>query len=50
MFIQGWSLLSSASINNGHYLKAATIKGAAFNQVNHIVRIFTTFNKGKVLL
>ena len=35
-YIQGRCLLSSASISNGHYSRVATIKGAAFNQVNTV--------------
>ena len=34
--IQGRHLLSSASITSGHYLRAATIKGVVFNQVNTV--------------
>ena len=33
VFIQGWHLLSSASITSDHYSRAVTIKGAVFKQV-----------------
>ena len=42
VFIQGQRLLSSASITSSHYLRAAIIKGAAFNQVNTVVVKFIT--------
>ena len=40
-FTQGWCLLSSVSITSGHCLRAATIKGAAFNQVNTVLSFFS---------
>ena len=30
VFIQGWHLLSNASITSDHYSRAVTIKGAVF--------------------
>ena len=36
VFIQGWCLLTSASISNGHYSRVVAIKGVVFNQVNTV--------------
>ena len=51
VFIQGWHLLSSASITSDHYSRAAIIKAAVFNQVNTIIpELFSYVRKYPIIL